>query len=146
MMKKKGFKTNNAWIMIVALGALILFTVIYAVAASNTMPGQTSVGIVITPISTGDIVPSECYGMSFTGKNQMKFGTTGIDDLSGGNGSDCLSAGGDDDTLNGGQGGDVLIGGDGNDDLTGGQGQDTCYGGCGDDTFTACETIIDTCP
>ncbi len=132
--------------MIVVLGTLILFTVIYAVAASNTMPGQTSLGIVITPISTGDIVPAECNGITFGGKNQMFFGTTGIDNLNGGNGSDCLSGGGGNDLLNGGQGGDVLIGGDDNDDLTGGQGPDTCYGGCGDDTFTGCETIIDTCP
>lgn len=146
MMKKKGFRPINAWIMIIALGALILFTVIYAVAASNTMPDKTSLGVVITPISTGDIVPNECFGMTFGGKRDLIYGTIGIDDLSGGNQSDCLVGGGGDDILSGGQGDDVLIGGDGNDELTGGQGQDTCYGGCGDDTFSGCETIIDTCP
>jgi Ca2+-binding RTX toxin-like protein len=146
MMQKKNLKPKNAWIMLLVLGALIIFTAIYAVAASNTMPSKSSLGIIVTPLSTGDVVPSECFGMSFTGKNQLIFGTSGIDNLNGGNGADCLVGGGGDDVLNGGQGNDVLIGGDGNDELIGGQGQDTCYGGCGNDTFSGCETQVDTCP
>lgn len=146
MMKRKGVKGNGRWLILVVLGALILFTVIYAVAASNTMPGKTSLGIVVTPIAPGDVVPAECFGMSFTGKNQLLFGTSGDDNLPGGNGADCLVGGGGNDTLNGGQGSDVLIGGNGDDTLIGGQGVDVCYGGCGVDTFSGCETQVDTCP
>jgi len=132
--------------MIIMLGALILFTVIYAVAASNTMPTKTSLGIVITPISTGDVIPIECFGMDITGKNELILGTSGAEILSGKKGNDCMVGGGGNDELNGNQGDDVLIGGDGNDFLDGGQGQDTCYGGCGNDSFSRCETIHDTCP
>jgi Ca2+-binding RTX toxin-like protein len=139
-------RKNIKWIFLVVLALLIISTAFYAVAAANTMPPRTSHDLIVTPVYPGDIVPEECIGITFGGKNQLIFGTTGADNLNGGNGSDCLVGGGGNDTLNGGQGSDVLIGGDGNDTLIGGQGVDTCYGGCGTDTFSGCETQYDTCP
>ena len=69
-------------------------------------------------------------------------GTSGPDDLEGGDGDDVLigpdvlsDKGGNDD-LYGGRGDDTLVGGDGDDVLVGGPGQDELVGGHGDDTYT----------
>ena len=69
-------------------------------------------------------------------------GTSGPDDLEGGDGDDVLigpdvlsDKGGNDD-LYGGRGDDTLVGGDGDDLLVGGPGQDELVGGHGDDTYT----------
>jgi Ca2+-binding RTX toxin-like protein len=139
-------RKNFKWVLLLVLAAMIVFTAYYAVAAANTMPGHTSMGLMVTPMSTGDVVPIQCEGIAFSKKNQLILGTTGADNLSGGNGNDCMVGGGGNDTLNGNTGDDVLYGGDGNDSLFGGGGSDVCYGGCGTDTFNSCATIVDTCP
>jgi Ca2+-binding RTX toxin-like protein len=139
-------RIKNRWIFLVILAVLVLFVTFYALAASNTVP-NTSLGLYVTPLSTGDVLPIECQGMNIDGnKNGLFLGTTGVDNLNGGNGNDCIVGGGGNDTIYGGPGNDVLIGGNGNDSLDGGPGTDVCYGGCGTNTFARCETIVNTCP
>jgi Ca2+-binding RTX toxin-like protein len=83
--------------------------------------------------------------------DQTITGTSGIDNIAGGNlndaiigddgddilagnaGNDSLSGGAGDDTLSGGIGDDYLSGGDGQDSLSGGTGNDTLDGGADDD-------------
>ncbi|MEI6762182.1 MAG: Ig-like domain-containing protein, partial [Betaproteobacteria bacterium] len=70
-------------------------------------------------------------------------GTTGDDNLKGGNGDDCLVGLGGNDYLSGGQGNDQLYGGAGNDTLVGGGGGDRLVGGDGDDVFEAGYSDLD---
>jgi Ca2+-binding RTX toxin-like protein len=76
--------------------------------------------------------------------NDMAYGTTAGDALTGGIGADFMDGRAGDDTLTGGTGNDVLLGGIGNDSLNGdndndvlqgGQGNDILSGGLGADTF-----------
>lgn len=62
-------------------------------------------------------------------------GTTGDDQLDGGNGNDAILGLAGDDALGGGNGNDVLDGGGGDDALTGGNGRDLLYGSVGADTL-----------
>jgi VCBS repeat-containing protein len=61
------------------------------------------------------------------------YGTSGDDNLSGGNGKDTIYGGDGNDTISGGNGVDNLFGEGGNDTLTGDNGDDNMTGGAGDD-------------
>jgi VCBS repeat-containing protein len=61
------------------------------------------------------------------------YGTSGNDNLSGGNGKDTIHGLGGDDIIHGGNGVDTLYGDDGNDQLFGDNGSDFLIGGAGDD-------------
>jgi Ca2+-binding RTX toxin-like protein len=65
--------------------------------------------------------------------NDAIFGDDSDDILAGNDGNDSLSGGADNDTLSGGAGSDYLSGGDGLDSLSGETGDDTLDGGDGDD-------------
>lgn len=67
--------------------------------------------------------------------NERISGTSGPDQLSGGNGSDTIRGLGGDDTLRGGEGRDQIFGQGGDDRLIGGRGQDTLVGGAGNDVL-----------
>ena len=63
------------------------------------------------------------------------FGSSGDDELKGGEGADLIDGGNGDDELIGGPEGDVLRGGADNDTISGDEGNDTLDGGLGDDTL-----------
>jgi Ca2+-binding RTX toxin-like protein len=67
--------------------------------------------------------------------NDTVQGTSGDDNLSGGEGNDTVSGNAGHDYLEGGWGNDTLSGGGGNDVLDAGPGTDTLKGGSGDDTY-----------
>ena len=66
---------------------------------------------------------------------QIRFGGSGFDNLSGGNLEDSLYGGDNSDLLNGKGGNDYLEGNEGNDTLIGGAGEDTIIGGIGNDNL-----------
>jgi Ca2+-binding RTX toxin-like protein len=63
------------------------------------------------------------------------YGTTGADNINGGDGNDTLYAGSGGDTLHGGDGNDTLYGGSGDGTLDPGTGGNFVYGGAGNDTY-----------
>jgi Ca2+-binding RTX toxin-like protein len=76
-------------------------------------------------------IPAECGPLSnYAG---VVYGTSGNDNLSGGNAPQIIFGLGGDDTIRGGNSGDCVVGGDGNDTLYGGNGKDILIGGDGDD-------------
>ena len=70
-----------------------------------------------------------------SGSDHME-GGGGDDVMEGGRGRDFMVGGEGDDNLDGGRDNDLLIGGEGDDSLDGGRGSDLLYGGTGDDTIT----------
>jgi Ca2+-binding RTX toxin-like protein len=139
-------RKNIKWFFLLGFTLLVIVIAIYAMAASNTMPGNVSLGAVQTPINPGDVRPPECDSLSLSGRSNLVLGNATSEILDGGNGNDCIAGGGGNDTLKGKQGGDVLIGGPGVDIFEGGQGTDTCYGCQDNESFTSCETIVNVCP
>jgi Ca2+-binding RTX toxin-like protein len=137
-------RKNFRWIFILGLIVLIIIVAIYASAATNTVP-NTSLGRISTPLSTGDVLPTECAGMTIGGKAELFLGTTGNDTHSSGNRDDCLLGGAGNDILKGGQGNDVIISGPGIDDIDGGPGNNTCYVCVGVDTYKNCN-VVNSCP
>ena len=103
--------------------------------STDTNGGELAIASPITQTG-GDV--------NYSGGDDMSYGTTAGDTLTGGTGRDFLDGRAGDDTLNGGDGDDVLLGGlgfdalngdVGNDLLQGGQGNDILTGGLGADTF-----------
>ncbi|MGD8622065.1 MAG: hypothetical protein PVH60_08935 [Anaerolineales bacterium] len=132
--------------------AMVLLSVIGAVAASNTVP-FTRLDEDIKTITANNLKPSACsslnltnvvVGSSGTSANDLILGTASGDNLRGGDGDDCIVGGGGDDRLDGQKGNDILLGQDGDDSLQGSQGTDICDGGAGTDSgHPSCETEID---
>jgi len=134
--------------------ALILFSAVLALAATNTVP-ESGADDTNRPITANALKPPECAGLTLTSViagsgninggagSSLILGSSGVDTIRGQNGTDCILGGGGNDDLRGQGGNDVLLGGPGNDILNGGAGTDACYGGSGTDTFTAsCETQV----
>jgi len=107
--------------------ALILASMIFAVAASNTVP-PTRLDDRQFSINANDLKPPECAALNLTaivvcgggtcnGNNasELILGSSAIDDIRGGRGNDCILGGGGDDALRGDQNTDVCIGGPGTD-------------------------------
>ena len=136
------------------LAAMVLLSVIGAVAASNTVP-FTRLDEDSFSITANDLKPSECATMNLTNivvvtngsgtaGNDLILGSSGGDNIRGGAGNDCIVGGGGDDTLQGQRGDDIILGQDGNDSLRGNQDTDICDGGAGIDSGNpSCETEID---
>lgn len=139
-------RKNLKWFFLFGFTLLVIIIAVYAMTASNTMPGNVSIGQVQTPIGAGDVRPPECSGLSLSGRSDLVLGTAAGKTLDGGNGNDCIVGGGGNDILYGKQGDDVLIGGPGVDIFYGGQGNDICYGCQANEIFFKCENIVDTCP
>ena len=118
----------------ISFGALtlILFSVVTAVAATNTVPA-TSTDDKTSSISLNYLKPSACAGISVTNL------ITGTGVITGTSGNDLILASFDIDIIDGSGGNDCIVGGDGNDLITGGDGNDICLGGPGTDVFATCE-------
>ncbi len=125
---------------IFGLGAVILTSLVSAVATSNTVPG-THVGRSTRPIDANALKPSQCAALNLTavvvctGGNCN--GTSASELIIGTSGSDTIRSKG---------GTDCILGGGGGDDITGGGAGDVCLGGPGTDTFSKCETVYQDGP
>lgn len=113
---------------ILAFGAasLILFSVVTAIAATNTVP-ETNLDHQSANIELNDIKPPACGGIFVTNL------VTGGGTVTGTEGNDLILASSAADTIDG-------LGGD--DCIVGGGDSDTCTGGAGSDVFVTCETEI----
>lgn len=119
-------------LLTVGLVALILFSSVTAVAATNTVP-VTWLDSATSSVGINDLKPSACAGLfltnlvsgagTFTGTsgNDLILGSSGVDAIDGLGGDDCI------------------LGGGGDDQISGGDGNDICLGGPGTDVFTTCE-------
>jgi hypothetical protein len=76
--------------------------------------------------------PTACAGMTF---DSVLVGTSGNDNLNGGNGRDLIFALGGNDRVEGGNGDDCIVGGPGDDTLLGNNGNDRILGGTGNDSL-----------
>ena len=133
------------------LTSLILLGVLNAFAAANTVP-STRLDDNSIAITANALKPSDCASLNLTNivvagsgtaANDPILGTTGNDNLRGGDGDDCIVGGGGNDTLQGQKNNDIVLGGDGDDSLRGNQDSDICDGGAGTDTgHASCETEL----
>ena len=114
------------------LVALILFSSITAVAATNTVPA-TQLDHVVSSIGINDLKPSSCEGYFLA---NLIIGTGA---LTGTEANDLILASPGADVIDGLGGDDCILGGGGDDILTGNDGADICLGGPGSDIFTNCE-------
>ena len=112
----------------VGLAALVLSSIMSAMAASNSVP-QSGLDEVSRSITVNELKPPHCDAITLTNliaatgaisgttENDMILGGSGADTISGEGGNDCIVGGGGNDTLYGNSGMDVCIGGSGNDIL-----------------------------
>jgi Ca2+-binding RTX toxin-like protein len=112
----------------VGLAALVLSSIMSAMAASNSVP-KTGLDEISRSISVNDLKPSRCDGIHLTNliaatgmicgtaDNDLILGGSGVDIISGEGGNDCILGGGGNDRLYGDSGTDVCIGGNGSDFL-----------------------------
>jgi Ca2+-binding RTX toxin-like protein len=112
----------------VGLAALVLSSMMSAMAASNSVP-KSGLDEISRSISVNDLKPPQCDGIhlnnlivatgsiSGTSGNDLILGSSAANTISGEGGNDCIVGGGDNDTLYGDSGMDVCIGGSGNDIL-----------------------------
>jgi len=115
--------------------ALIVASVITAVAAANTVP-PSRLTDQSTPIAANDLKPSACTAINLTAI------VTGSGTIKGTNANELILGGPNADTIDGKAGTDCILGGGGDDNITGGGGADVCIGGPGTDNFKNCETVI----
>jgi hypothetical protein len=117
---------------------LIVMSVGFAMAASNTVP-LTHLDQSQSAITANDLKPAACAALDLTaivvcpgggancrgtGATELILGSPDAEEIRGQGGNDCI------------------MGGDGDDHLRGGAGNDVCIGGPGTDTFTNCATQI----
>lgn len=152
--------------LIFGLLALVLISVFSASAAANSVSGSSTADQSFA-VDPNQLKPPECASLNLTGivvggapssSGDLILGTSGADNINGGQGDDCIVGGDGNDRINGQNGADIILGGAGNDDLKGGNdddwidggdgddsidggnGTDICNGGPGTDTFKKCET------
>jgi len=118
----------------ISFGALtlILFSVVTAVAATNTVP-DTSLDDTTSSLNRNHVKPSACGGIFVTSL------ITGTGIITGSSGNDLILASSGIDIIDGSGGNDCIVGGGGDDMITGGDGNDICLGGPGTDVFATCE-------
>jgi Ca2+-binding RTX toxin-like protein len=118
-------------LVVVGLAALVLSTMMSAMAASNSVP-KSNLDEISRSTSVNDLKPPQCDAITLTNliaatgmisgtsQNDLILGGSGIDIISGGGGNDCILGGGSSDTLIGESGNDICLGGAGDDllDLT----------------------------
>jgi Ca2+-binding RTX toxin-like protein len=121
--------------VILALIALIIFSVVSALAAGVNVPAS-NVGQQSIPVRAEDIKPDACGGLYLT--NIVR----GSGTLTGSAGNDLIIGSAGADSIDGAGGDDCILGGGGDDILAGSEGNDICIGGVGGDTFTDCEVEI----
>ena len=115
--------------------SVLLFSVVTAVAATNTIPA-TRLGYKTIPLFNNHLRPSACAAISVTSL------VTGAGVITGTAGNDLILASAGVDIIDGLGGNDCIVGGSGDDVLTGELGNDICLGGPGTDIFATCETAI----
>jgi Ca2+-binding RTX toxin-like protein len=115
-------------LVVVGLAALVLSSMMSAMAASNSVP-TSGLDEISRSITVNDLKPAQCDAIHltnlivatgiFTGTagNDLILGGAGADTIRGEGGNDCILGGGGNDTLYGDSGTDVCIGGSGNDIL-----------------------------
>jgi len=91
-----------------------------------------TIGFAMTDLDA-DVSPDEDPDGQLTSGDDNFVGTTGLDDILGGEGDDLIAAEGDTDGVLGGPGNDRLVGGAGADEIRGGEGNDVVSTGTGDD-------------
>ena len=116
-----------------SISSLLLFSVVTAVAATNTIPA-TKLGYKTIPLFNNHLRPSACAAISVTNL------VTGAGMITGTAGNDLILASPGVDIIDGSGGNDCIVGGSGDDILTGGLGNDVCLGGAGTDIFATCES------
>ena len=134
--------------------ALIAVNAASAFAAANSVPASRLDDDSFS-ITANDLKPAECSALNLTNivviagngagtnANDLILGSSGGDNLRGGDGDDCIVGGGGDDSLDGQKDNDILLGQGGNDSLRGSQETDICDGGAGTDSgHNSCETEI----
>ena len=109
--------------MTFCLITMILFSVVTAIAATNTIP-STRLTAYGNSISINDIKPSACATIFLTNR------VSGSGLITGTEGNDLIL---------GSSGADTIDGLGGNDCILGGGGIDSCIGGIGTDIFVSCE-------
>lgn len=119
-------------LMAIGLVALVLFSSVTALAATNTIPASRMDDLSIL-IGLNDKKPPACEGWFLTSL------VTGTGTITGTSGNDLIIGSSAVDTIDGLGGDDCIVAGDGNDDITGGDGSDVCMGGPGSDIFITCE-------
>lgn len=119
-------------LLALGLAALVLFTSVTALAATNTVPA-TQMDSEAMIIGLNDKKPPACEGWFLTNL------VTGTGTISGTVGNDLILASSMADIIDGLGGDDCIVGGSGDDQITGGDGNDVCMGGLDNDTFMACE-------
>lgn len=118
--------------------ALILASVITAVAAANTVPATRAYNQDLGARTADQLKPPECT-MSLT--NIVLCPASGV--CSGTGGNDLILGSPNADNIQGDKGNDCILGGGGDDSLRGDQDTDVCIGGLGTDTFhSSCEIQI----
>jgi Ca2+-binding RTX toxin-like protein len=126
-------------ITIAILGALVIFSAVNAMTASNSVP-TSHIKEQKTALTTNNKKPAQCT-MNITAVVVC----TGAPICSGANGNvnELILGTSNSETIKGNGGSDCILGGDGDDDIQGNNGGDVCFGGLGNDTFNKCETKID---
>ena len=127
---KTSFLIRFFWSSILSL---LLFSVVTAVAATNTIPA-TRLGYKTNALFYNHLRPSACAAISVTNL------VTGAGVITGTAGNDLILASPGVDVIDGSGGNDCIVGGGGDDILTGSLGNDICLGGPGTDIFATCES------
>jgi Ca2+-binding RTX toxin-like protein len=112
----------------VLLAALVVSSIMSAMAASNSVP-KSGLDEISRSITANDLKPAQCDAITLThliADTGVVNGTSQNDLILGGSGIDIISGGGGD---------DCIVGGGGNDTLIGGSGSDSCVGGAGVDVL-----------
>jgi Ca2+-binding RTX toxin-like protein len=123
-----------AYMMIMGL---ILFSVIFAVAANNVVPityitDQSSI------VTANDLKPAACSAITVT---TVIYCPAGGGACNGTDASELVLGSPANDDIQSGKGSDCILGGGGNDSIRGEQQTDVCLGGPGTDSFhPSCET------
>jgi Ca2+-binding RTX toxin-like protein len=124
-------------VMLIVLTLLLASSMVFAVAASNTVPASR-LDSNSQAITANTLKPSACAALTLTALVVCPGGG-----VCRGTNARELTLGSDQPEELRGQGGvDCLVGGDGDDTLRGGSGADVCIGGPGNDTFINCATSI----
>jgi Ca2+-binding RTX toxin-like protein len=119
-------------LLTVGLVALLLFSSVTAIAATNTILA-TRLDAATSSVTINDLKPPACGGLFLTNL------VTGSGTLTGSEGNDLILGGSGTDTVDGLGGNDCILAGGGDDSIIGGGGTDICLGGPGNDFFGTCE-------
>jgi len=123
--------------VVLGLVALVLASVMSAMAATNTVP-KSGLAMVERSVTANDLKPAACDGLSLSNV----IAATGA--ISGTAQSELILGGPGADTISGEGGNDCILGGGGSDHLYGDSGTDVCIGGAGSDILDdSCETRVE---